>query len=97
MANKRWTVSLSGEPAYIPDEDAIYLSDEFGAKCWQGYAIEKLAWYEDISEIRGDWNVSYRAGHSPLNGSVCSICDCWSSHKSKYCPNCGTKMNYEDT
>ena len=45
---ERFTVSKdSDNPAYIPNEDSIYLSDEFGAKCWQGDAIDKLAEYED--------------------------------------------------
>ena len=39
---------LPENPIYILDEEAIFLSDEFGAKCWRGEAIDRLAEYEDI-------------------------------------------------
>jgi len=45
---KRLTISRTSDvPAYIPNEEAVYLHDEFGAKCWQGEAVEILAEYED--------------------------------------------------
>ena len=47
---ERLTINLPDEPNYIPDESAIYVSDEFGARCYIGEAIDKLAEYEDAEE-----------------------------------------------
>ena len=43
----RLTVRLPENPSYLIDNDLVVLSDEFGAKCWIGDAVERLADYED--------------------------------------------------
>ena len=50
----------------------------------------------DVSPVRhGQWGKVYKSKVTVTDGYVSSCCDMWNERKSKYCPNCGCKMDLE--
>lgn len=39
------------------------------------------------------WLKHYRSGVTVAEGCVSSCCDMWNERESRYCPNCGAKMD----
>jgi hypothetical protein len=58
-------------------------------------AIDAAPTVDAEAVVRGKWNVRYLSGTHVQAGVVCSGCDCWSARGSKYCPNCGAKVDVE--
>lgn len=60
-------------------------------------AIEEAPTIDAVPVVRGEWKNVYKSGYKPNPDNVCSECDCWSHRRSNYCPNCGAKMESEDS
>lgn len=47
--------------------------------------------------VHGQWVTYYRSGTTVAEGYVSTCCDMWNNRKSDYCPNCGAKMDGDDS
>jgi hypothetical protein len=47
--------------------------------------------------VHGRWITHYRSGTPVAEGYVSTCCDIWNNRKSDYCPNCGAKMDEENS
>lgn len=47
--------------------------------------------------VHGRWITHYRSGTPVAEGYVSTCCDMWNNRKSDYCPNCGAKMDEENS
>lgn len=43
--------------------------------------------------LHGRWNTAYKSGIKVDEGVVSTCCDTWNARRSRYCPNCGAKMD----
>ena len=52
---------------------------------------------EDLEEYaqveRGRWGKVYKSKVTVSDGYVSSCCDMWNERRTRYCPNCGAKMD----
>lgn len=47
--------------------------------------------------VHGRWITHYRSGTPVAEGYVSTCCDMWNNRKSNYCPNCGARMDEENS
>ena len=70
--------------------NAIQANDKMTAEQDRALAVVQKAVAKKI--LHGKWNTI----NSIPGLHLCSKCDYWSGSCSKYCPNCGAKMDGED-
>ena len=52
---------------------------------------------QDVAPVwHGRWSKNYRSGTTVSEGWVSSCCEMWNERKTRYCPNCGAKMDGEE-
>ena len=66
------------------------------AGCWvddmRGDVIGAPA--ADVAQVVHErWVMHYRSGTPVSAGYVSTCCDMWNNRESKYCPNCGARMD----
>ena len=52
----------------------------------------------DVEPVkRGSWGKVYKSKVTVTDGYVSSCCDMWNERRTRYCPNCGCRMDEEET
>lgn len=79
-----WAVCIN-HPEHLMREDAIYVLDTIPAA--DVAPVRHGRWIDEVEKHPELY------GWVPLDSVVCSICDISNNRKTKFCPNCGAKMD----
>ena len=86
---KRWEDFLHDYE--FEDARRIYTN---GSRLIPSFRVKQMM--EHYAPVRyGRWDKVYKSKVTVSDGYVSSCCDMWNERRTRYCPNCGAKMDEE--